>query len=399
MYKRILAVTLGMVLFVMALCSCASTSKESASPSAQDTGQESAEVSAGEQAEETAEAAQTEQPASSDDASSGYTRSITDMAGRSVDIPDSITKVYSTTPVGSIFVYTLAPEKLLGWNYELNDWEKKYIQAEYQDLPVYGMGDGLNLEALIAAKPDIILQIAGLNEKAESQADELSEQTGIPVLMYSLDLTSTPAVYEQLGILLSEQDRADKLAEYSADVIRNAQQKTEQIPQDDRVTVYYGNGANSLNTAPQGSDAAEVFELAGGVNCAAMELTEDTQTERVDISAEQLLAWNPDIIFVNGEPKEELSAQSAADAILEDPVYQSLQAVSNKKVYGIPQTPFSWLDRPKAPNRIIGILWTGTLMYPDLYSDVDLTKEIQDFYQLFYHVELTPDEVTALPAE
>lgn len=364
----------------------AQAAEESAAPS---------EEAAEESAEASAAAAESAEPASD-----GTQRSITDMAGRSVDIPMEINKVYGTSPVGSIYIYTIAPEKLLGWNYKFNDWEKKYIQEEYRDLPVYGMNDNLNIEALIEAAPDVIVQIAGLGDPAVEQADLLQSQTGIPVLMYTLDLMSTQLVYEQLGILLGEEDRAQQLAEYSGTVLQQAQEKSDTIPEDQRVTVYYGNGPESLNTAPEGSDAMEVINLAGGVNCAAIDLQSDEgPTERVDISAEQLLAWNPDVIFVNGEPKEDISAQAAADAILNNPTYVSLQAVADGRVYGIPQTPFSWIDRPKGPNRIIGVTWTGAMLYPDLYADDDITKEIQDFYNLFYHVELTPEDVAQLPSD
>lgn len=404
MRNRLLAVVLSLVIAAAAVCGCAADTSTSASEEAvQSTAQESASPSAEPSAsEELSDDAQATVLDASGDASDGLSlqRSITDMAGRSVDIPEEINKVYATSPVGSIFVYTLAPEKLLGWNYAFNDWEKKYIEAQYQDLPVYGMNDSLNLEALIEAKPDVILQVAGLGDSAKEQADSLSSQTGIPVLMYSLNLTDTALVYEQLGILLDVQDRAAQLAEYSGAVMTQAREKAETVPEDQRVTVYYGNGPSSLNTAPQGSDAMEVIEMAGGVNCAALELQSgDGATERIDISPEQLLAWNPDIIFVNGEPKEDLSAQAAADAILADATYASLQAVADGRVYGIPQTPFSWLDRPKGPNRIIGITWAGALMYPDLYTDTDLAKEIQDFYSLFYHVDLTPEDVAQLPSE
>lgn len=409
MKKRIAAFAVLAVLALSTFFGCAQTAPESSSaaPSESQEASQTAEESeaATQEPEESVSASAdasepAEVPEDTASADSGERRTITDMAGRSVEIPNVINKVYGTTPVASIYMYTLAPEKLLGWNYELNDWEKKYIQAEYQDLPVYGMSDNLNLEALIEAAPDVILQIGGLGDKAKVQADELTSQTGIPVLMYSLDLDLTANVYEELGVLLQEEDRAAELADYAGRTIATAQEKTSQIPEDQRVTVYYGNGPESLNTAPEGSDATEVIEMAGGVNCAAVELPSDTnETERVDISPEQLISWNPDVIFVNGEPKDSLSAQAAADAILNSETYASLKAVADGKVYGIPQTPFSWLDRPKAPNRLIGLVWAGALMYPDQYQDVDITEETQNFYKLFYHVDLTPEDVAQLPSE
>lgn len=341
--------------------------------------------------EDATASAESEQP--SDD-----TRTITDMAGREVQVPVEINKVLGTSPVGSIFAYTVAPEKLAAWNYAFNDMEFKYISDECKDLPVVGMGQNFNNEAVIEIAPDVILAIGGTKGNAIEQADQLQEQTNIPVVVYSMEFADTPETLRALGTLLGVEERAEQLAVYSETAIQNAQQKASEVAEADRCTVYYGNGPESLNTAPQGSDAAEVFEMAGGINCAQIEVdSADGASERVDISKEQLLAWDPDVIFVNGEPKDNLSAHYAANAILNDPDYATLKAVQNKRVYGIPQTPFSWLDRPKADNRIIGLIWAGAMMYPDLYTDVDVTANTQQFYQDFYHVDLTPEDVAALP--
>ena len=78
------------------------------------------------------------------------------MAGRTVVVPDEIETVFSSSTVTAIFMYTLAPDKLLGWNYELNELEKSIILEEYHDLPNFGMGDSINYEAVIAADPPVI---------------------------------------------------------------------------------------------------------------------------------------------------------------------------------------------------------------------------------------------------
>jgi ABC-type Fe3+-hydroxamate transport system substrate-binding protein len=45
----------------------------------------------------------------------GESRTITDMAGRRVKIPVKVTKVLTTSPPPSTFIFMLAPEKLGGW--------------------------------------------------------------------------------------------------------------------------------------------------------------------------------------------------------------------------------------------------------------------------------------------
>ncbi len=331
------------------------------------------------------EAAQSESPAASPETK---TRELTDMAGRTVTLPASVNKAYGTDPVGTITLYTLAPEKLIGWNYALNDQEKAYLMDEYKELPVYGMKDDFNAEAVIAAAPDVIIQMGATNEKAVQQANDLSERLNIPVVVISGKMSDIPAAYELLGQITGDEARAAELAAYSKTALDRAAAIT--IPEGEQVSVYYGNGVDSMETAPKGSDAAEVIEMAGGLNVADLQV--EDPNERMTVSKEQLLSWNPDYIFVNGEPKKDVSGAGAADSILTDPDFETLTAVTNTHVYGIPKSPFAWLDRPKGPNRVVGLVWAGALMYPDLYTDVDVNAEIKSFYDLFYHMQLTDEQ-------
>ena len=100
----------------------------------------------------------------------GETREITDMAGRKVTVPaaEDIESVFSTGPVAAIFMYMVAPDKLLGWNYELNDVEKSIILEKYHDLPNFGMGDAINYEAVIAANPTIALNCGKIKIKRKT---------------------------------------------------------------------------------------------------------------------------------------------------------------------------------------------------------------------------------------
>ena len=77
---------------------------------------------------------------SQEETSASGEREITDMAGRTMTVPAEIDSVFSTGPVAAIYLYTLVPDKLLGWNYELNDIEKSIILEQYHDLPNFGIG-------------------------------------------------------------------------------------------------------------------------------------------------------------------------------------------------------------------------------------------------------------------
>lgn len=98
------------------------------------------------------------------------TRTITDQAGRSVVVPSEIMKVYSVSPVGTVFMHTLAPDKIAGLSWELTEGEKKYTTESFQKLPVlggtFGKDKTMNREVVLKANPDIILNMGDLDQKS-----------------------------------------------------------------------------------------------------------------------------------------------------------------------------------------------------------------------------------------
>ena len=320
----------------------------------------------------------------------GETREITDMAGRKVTVPaaEDIESVFSTGPVAAIFMYMVAPDKLLGWNYELNDVEKSIILEKYHDLPNFGMGDAISYEAVIAANPTIALNCGKINDAMVSDCDALSESLGIPVIAVDNELNNSAEAFRFMGELLGVEDHAEELAEYSEKIFTDIAALAD-IPEDEKVSVYFGNGEASLETAPRGSQHAQILDAVNVTNVADLELGDGS---RVQISAEQLLAWDPDVIVVNGEPKADKSGNSAAEDILNNPDYASLKAVQDNKVYGTPNAPFSWVDRPAGPNRLIGMRWLSAVVYPE-YIKCDVNEEIREFFNLFYHVDLSDEQL------
>lgn len=318
------------------------------------------------------------------------TREITDMAGRKVTVPtaENIESVFSAGPVAAIFLYMVVPDKLLGWNYELNDVEKSIILDKYQDLPNFGMGDAVNYEAVIAANPTIAINSGKINDTMVSDCDALSESLGIPVVAVDNELNNSAEAFRFMGELLGVEDHAEELAQYAEQVFTDINALSD-IPEEKKVSVYFGNGEDSLETAPRGSQHAQILDAINAVNVADLELGDGS---RVQISAEQLLAWNPDVIVVNGEPKADKSGNSAAEDILSNPDYASLKAVQDQKVYGTPNAPFSWVDRPAGPNRLIGMRWFSALIYPE-YIKCDINEEIHKFFDLFYHVDLSDEQL------
>jgi len=314
------------------------------------------------------------------------------MAGRKVIIPDEINTAFSTGAPGTILLYTIDPELLIGVNYEFNDNEKEYLTGNVINLPSYGQFGGINLEALVAAAPDICVSFGTITENEIEDINSIQEQTGIPFIIVDGSLESSAKAYRFMGDVLSCQDRCEELALFAERAIDTAASLN--VPEGERVSVFFGNGHESLETAPLGSPHAELFELVDANNAAVVEGMENNAA-RMDISAEQIIGWNPQVIIINGEPAKNLSPAAAVKKFTEDKRYRNVKAVLDGKVFPIPKYPFSWFDRPPGVNRLIGIYWLSDLLYPEA-TNINIEEVTREYYSLFYHVELSQDQLGSL---
>ena len=324
-------------------------------------------------------------------------RTIVDDLGREVTIPGvgALERVYYTSPIGQIFTFTLAPELCAGTTMDFTEQELMYLPEGTADLPNLGTlaaGGELNPEAILAADIQLILMVGSPapTESDGSFADDLQNQTGIPVVVLDGSFENTPECYERLGEILGKEDEAAVLAEYCQTVTDEVAAAVETIPEDERVTLYYAEGPDGLQTDPAGSSHTLVFELAGAINVAQVET--EAGAGRATVSLEQVLDWNPEVIISWDAERFE----GGADEIIRtDPNWSTIQAVQDGKVYTMVQTPFSWLDRPPAVNRFIGLQWLTNLLYPEAY-DIDIVATVQEFYDLFYHCDISEEEVIDL---
>ncbi|MDD2620204.1 MAG: ABC transporter substrate-binding protein [Syntrophomonadaceae bacterium] len=320
-------------------------------------------------------------------------KTITDHAGRSVTIPGKIEKVYFTSPAGMIMVYTLAPEKMAGISMKISEKEQKYLLPEVCKLPYIGgiqLNAKINNEELLKADPDVIFSVGpeALSEKEISTADKLQKQVNIPVIILDGNLESTEKTLAFLGEMLGVEDRAQKLIAYSKQTLKQVSELSKTIPEDKKVKVYYAEGPKGLATEPKSSSHALLFNMVNAQNVAEVAIKGTGGMSNV--SLEQVLKWNPDVIFSWGTERG-----GAYDQILASPDWNKISAVKNKKVYEIPNAPFNWIDRPPSISRLLGLKWLGATLYPDVFK-YDMIKEVKDFYKLFYHVELTDQDAKDL---
>ena len=317
------------------------------------------------------------------------TRIITDSAGREVEIPSEITKIAPSGPLAQIVLYTVSPDKLAGLAADFSNEAKQYIDEKYWGLPkfgqFYGKNASLNMEALIAEAPDVIIDIGEAKKTVKEDMDALQEQLNIPVIFVEATLPTMADAYEMLGDITGEKEQAGKLADYCRAEIGKADQNAAAIADADRKSVYFGLGEDGLHTNAKGSIHADVIDRIGAVNAADVEAVSSGGGS--EVSFEQVLLWNPDLIIVD--------SQKLYDTLTADPMWQELDAVKNGKIFKIPTAPYSFMSSPPSVNRMIGIEWLGSLVYPEIYTS-DIREEVKNFYQLFYHIDVTDEKLEVI---
>lgn len=317
-------------------------------------------------------------------------RIFVDAAGRKVALPEKITRVMAAGPPASVLLYSVAPEKLVGWVREFKDDEKEFIAEPYRALPVHGRLTGknntANLEAVLAMKPDFILDVGTVDATYASLADRVQEQTGIPYILVDGTFANAPKSLRDIGELLGEKEQAEALANYTEAAMKRLDKVVADIPADQRPRVYYGRGPDGLETGLAGSINMEVLSAVGATNVAEAA----GKGGLANVSLEQILSWNPDVILTLS-PKFQ-------KAVLSDPSWAGIKAVKDARVFRAPALPFGWFDAPPGINRAIGVAWLTSALYPGK-SDVDLKAETRSFYKLFYHIDLTDEQLEKLLAD
>lgn len=321
--------------------------------------------------------------------SANGTVKMTDMAGRTVYVPAEITKALSTSPPSTNTIYMLAPDKLGGWNSNLTAEQKKYTPEKYQNLPViggwYSTYQG-NPENFISQNPSVILYDRANLGNSSPDVNNMQQMMGsipVAVVMSSTNATNYTPSIQFTGKLLGATDKSDKLVDFYKTVLSQVNGTASTIPQDQKIRVYYAEGAAGLQTDPSGSPHSQLIDLCGGINVAQVQLKSGNGMSEVNM--EQVLQWNPDLIITN-------NAQFYSK-VYNNSSWQNVKAVKDKKVYLAPTAPLGWFDRPPGVNTIIGIPWTAKVLYPDKFKSINMTKLTKQFYSEFYHVNLTDEDV------
>lgn len=331
----------------------------------------------------------------------GATQTITDMGGRELSVPEDIERIFCSNPIGTVDMYLLDPDVLVGWNFLPTGDNQKYIPDEYLELPTLGvwMGSGStpNDEEIAAQDPQVILCYWTADDVGCDMADEIADETGIPTLLIDYDIRSSADMYRYVGGLLGLDERAEELAGYCEEKLDYISGIAEQIPENERKSIYLAQSTGGLATDPVGSmHVTDALELINTENVADMPGTEGQGMGMPTVNLEQIISWDPDAVLVSEYSMSDSEVSDLYNEILADEDWQSVPAVAAGNVYRLPQSPFAWFGRPPSVVRLLGCQLVMKLLYPDYTAEIDMVEETRAFYELFYRLELSDDDLVAI---
>ena len=321
-------------------------------------------------------------------AATSQAKEFADDTGRTLNLPDEITRVAVTGQYAQIAGFALAPDKLVGVVGAWDAGSEAFIDARYLDLPklgqLYGGKGNMNLEQIALAAPQIVLDVGETKGSVAEDLDALSEQLGIPFVHISMTVQTAPQGFRRMGELLAMEQEAEVLAAYCEEISARVQGVMDQVG-DDRVRFLYCLGGDGLNVVAKGSYHAEMIDMLTD-NLAVVDMPSSKGTGNA-VNMEQLMIWNPDVII--------FAPDSIGDKVAEDPAWQCISAIADGRYATAPALPYNFMGYPPAVQRYIGMVWMCELLYPEA-SDFDLYEETARYYRLFYHCDLIREQFDML---
>lgn len=315
-------------------------------------------------------------------ASISMTHTVTDMAGRKVEVPFKIERIGTLGSVGVLNAFV----ELMGAGDKIynqmpasftkgDQWKMQYEFApQIASGPLFESGSReILIENIIQAKPDVCFTMT------KDTANFLGQNGIACVYLEWKDVEDVKTAVALMGETLGKQDMAAKYISYFDEKLDQAEKLTANLAEDDKITVLYGNPV----TFSQPHVIAEWWITEAG----GRSVTNDGRTANsLTYTMEDILQWNPDVMILTGENQiNDMNANKN---------YSGITAVRNNAFHTIPTVAHVWGNR--TVEQPLTVLWTMYHLYPELMPRKTLEQEIRNFYSEFFLYDMSDAQIAAI---
>lgn len=371
--KKIIALLLALCL-VMSLAACGAK-QEAATPATEPApATEAATEPATEAATEPATEAATEAPE--------WPKTITDVMGNELTLEGPASKLVGThNPTMNVAVILGGGGKYIAGfgNKEMADVLYSYVYPELKDDVIQiGKGKNVNYETVLTTGADLAI----LPERFAYMVEEFNaiDIPAIVILTSKENYDTIRNALTLMGQVTGEEDRAEEIIAYFDDIIDKITERTATV--ETKPSVMFLGSSNMYSVAPGAMIQSDIMETAGAVNAVS---GVDVLGSFADVSAEEIVGWNPDVIWIPAY------ADYTVEDVLNAPEFSSITAVQNGAVYSFPSTLEPW-DYPSA-SACLGAAWAAYNLHPEVYSYDELITDINGLYDLLYGQTFTAEQI------
>ena len=314
------------------------------------------------------------------------TKVIKDVDGQEVTVPVTPERVANLWHANNQVILTLggAPKLSATTHYVTTIPWFRQVYPDITKVPApIAANNVLNMEALLATKPDVVLVSSEKQAEAVRQAGLTAVRVGFSDmngLMQTVNLTA-----EVLGTQ-GAYERAQKYNAYMQKNLKLIEERLKDLPDSERPKVMHiGSGTKVQNVSGSGIVIDEWIKTAGGQNVAA------DQKGMKDVSMEQITAYAPEVIIIGGD-----ASAKGVQTIQSDAAWKDVPAVKNNKVIRNPYGTFNW-DR-YSTEEALQVLWAAKTLHPQKFTDIDMVKETQEFYSTFFGYSSSADDAQRILA-
>lgn len=311
---------------------------------------------------------------------------ITDMAGRTVVLPDQVNTI--ATPnvdayrilvqLGAADKLIGAPNNMYGSKYSESDTIEVVAWPDVKQLEKVGggpPGSEINVEALIALKPDLIISWSyGKDNSSVEIADKIQQQSGIPVICLNniskaqKDLQGIRDAYTLMGKVAGKEEEAADLIHYYEEQVKFVEDTI--LSANLAPKTVYMCGSSSILRKSNNYLPIQQLHLKNVVT--------EAEKEAQEIAKEQLVQWNPDLIFMHTPAK---NFRVNMEEVRNDPVLKNLNAVKSNSIYHIKANYMGW----DIATGLVDLYYMAKLSYPELFPDLNVPQKGDEILETFYH--------------
>lgn len=312
-------------------------------------------------------------------------REVTDMAGRTVKLRQEIKHIgtLGSVPMMNTFIESLgAGKKIYNQPTKFHDIYGRW-KMHLEFAPQIARGPHfqspnheLLIENILKADPDVCVT----NHRAILDALDRVGITTVFVDWSTVDQMMKSVT--MMGEVLHEQERAATYIRYFRETKERLKALSETIPQSKRLTTLYGMQMQMQFRVP-GSLTEDWLDAVG-----ADSVTRKAYLEgRKEYDLEELLKWDPEVIFTSHKAAEEFRTNT---------VYKNIRAVKSNFLVLVPTVGHMWGGSTvEAP--VVGY-WMMYKLYPEFMPKDQLIKEIKYFYKTFFAYEMSDMQIDEIIA-